>query len=122
MPPQRLHNAYLIVFCDNNDNALVGADVWSSPEWQQSQCRTDVRTFVALHRASHAEYFGGAMRALIHEISNPDHRYHYLYKLLPEVKRREPKIEGKYGSIEIRPLPDSLQKEISQRMTELNLN
>lgn len=40
-----MSKAFLVVICDEKTNAPINAEVWSSPEWQQSMCLPE-RVFI----------------------------------------------------------------------------
>jgi hypothetical protein len=50
------YTAYLIVVCDKDTNAIVGADIWSSPEWEQSRRIEDYYTYIAYQFNSSMSY------------------------------------------------------------------
>jgi hypothetical protein len=82
------YTAYLIVMCDKKTNAILGADIWSSPEWEQSR-RLDCYTYVAFQHSS-TESYHDARNQLIKTINNSynmfgDDRY---FRLLKYVKER----------------------------------
>lgn len=70
-----LHTAYLVVICHNETNAIIGAEIWSSPEWMQSR-RLIHRTYVAFEVK--AESFQKAIDLMRETIANPLCRYHWL--------------------------------------------
>lgn len=71
--------AYLIVVCDPVTNAPLRADVWSSPEWEQSRC-LDERTFV-LYKVSSFKSYSNAKEMLLEDIALPSMRYHWAWEL-----------------------------------------
>ncbi len=73
--------AYLILKCDPVTNAPVGADIWSSPEWEQTRTLNE-RTFVVY--VVESDTFENAIAYLLWVISNPTCRYHYVYVLLSD--------------------------------------
>lgn len=62
-------SAYLVVMCGLESNAILGTAIWSSPEWQQSRCRTDVFCYVALEACGNS--FEQAAERLIAEALKP---------------------------------------------------
>ena len=88
-PPEEYRNkplpfgygAFLIVACDLETNAIVGADIWSSPEWEQSRQLPNVRTYVA-YQVRGCDSFATGIDRIRQDIANPQHRYHYLEKYL----------------------------------------
>lgn len=75
--------AYLIVICDKDTNAVKGVEIWSSPEWEQSQ-RLPHPTFVA-YQVNGLTY-DVARHYLLRTISDPHSRYHWLVKHLAETE------------------------------------
>lgn len=73
--------AYLIVICDSETNAVQGAAIWSSPEWEQSRC-LNPRTYVA-YAVGGADYTD-AREKLLQAIAYPQSRYHWLLQHLKE--------------------------------------
>jgi len=73
------YQAYLIVICDNDTNAVLGSTIWSTPEWEQSR-NIGKRTYVAY--AVRGKDFASAKKDLIHVISQETSRYHWLLELL----------------------------------------
>lgn len=72
--------AYLILIQDQH--GVKSADIWSSPEWQQSQRLKDQVTSVLFMWRS--ENFAKAQEELIAQISQPNSRYFWAYALLKE--------------------------------------
>lgn len=75
--------AYLIVICDKDTNAVLGADIWSCPEWEASQ-RLSQRTYVAY--SCDGIDFQGARDAILKSISDKRSRYNWLVDHLVERK------------------------------------
>lgn len=75
-----IHYVYLIVICDPVTNAIRCAEIWSSPEWEQSRYLPDCHVFVAYRIG--AGSFHEAKDKLEEDISNEKHRYHYLFDFL----------------------------------------
>lgn len=75
-----IYKAYLIVICAIDDNRVLEAVVWSSPEWEQSRFMSEVRTYVAY--ATSAGSYAEAARHLLKLIADPvmGKRYHWLYQ------------------------------------------
>lgn len=73
-------NAYLIAIFDK-DQRLNHADIWSSPEWEQSRCLPDKWVFVAYQ--VQGKDFAEARKVLLETISKPECRYNYLWHYLP---------------------------------------
>lgn len=71
--------AYLIVICDRETNAILGTEIWSSPEWEASRC-LPMPTYVAYTRT--AGSFQEALSWMVEEMRNPMFRYHYLLPYL----------------------------------------
>lgn len=78
----KLKSAYLIVTCDPETNAIVGAAIWSSPEWEQSRQLPGVRTYVAWE-VRHNSYHE-AREYMVTRLQDERCRYHYLLKWLEE--------------------------------------
>ena len=77
-----MNTAYLIAICDDKTNALKDVEVWSSPEWQQSRCIPNCRTYVAYTVS--ATTFSEAKRLLLQSIKDERSRYHYLSHFFEE--------------------------------------
>lgn len=75
-----MHSAYLIVICDRETNAVMGAQIWSSPEWEQSRC-LPCPTYVA-YQVGGCKSFHEAREHLVKVISDPRSRYHWLLDYL----------------------------------------
>lgn len=75
------YKAYLIVVCDSVTNAVLGAEIWSSPEWEQSRC-LEQRTYIAYAVGGFS--FHEARIGLLEAISDPRSRYHWLLPHLPQ--------------------------------------
>ena len=75
--------AYLIVICERNGDKIeiCGAEIWSSPEWEQSRC-LDKTTFVAYKVAGRT--FQEAIDIMLRTIKEPKSRYHWLFEYLPD--------------------------------------
>ena len=73
--------AYLIVICKEHDNSILGAAIWSQPEWQASRRVSGVRTYVAFS-TNNGEDFQGCVNYITKEINDPEshigQRYGYL--------------------------------------------
>lgn len=78
-------SAYLIVICDKETNAILGTEIWSSPEWEQSRC-LDMPTYVA-YEVKHDTY-AKARERMLEIIADPRCRYHNLYHLRSERELR----------------------------------
>lgn len=76
-PPERRVRSpgYLVVICDKDTNAVLGARIWSSPEWEASR-HLEHRTYVAYMQ--YANTFQDAIDNIIESISDPRSRYHWL--------------------------------------------
>lgn len=74
-----IYKAYLIVICDKTTNKVLGAAIWSSPEWEQSR-QLDTPTYVAL--ATTGTSFANATESLMQTIESTRSRYHWLLKYL----------------------------------------
>lgn len=72
--------AYLIVICDKETNAIKEADIWSSPEWQQSMVIPDCHTYVAYELSDFS--FQTAIIHILYALQDTKFRYHYLLKYL----------------------------------------
>lgn len=81
MPIQPQKTAYLIAICDPKTNAIIKADIWSSPEYRQSRCLPQ-RTYVAYEIT--ADTYQQARDYLEEVIKDQNSRYHYLYQYLPK--------------------------------------
>ena len=75
------NTAYLIVICDRETNKILKAEIWSSPEWEQSRC-LDQPTYVAFSVRSSS--FSQAIKMLLWFISHERSRYYPLVKYLNE--------------------------------------
>lgn len=62
-------DAYLVVICALESHAIIGSVIWSSPEWEQSRCRTDAYCYVAL--SSWGDSFEEAAKRLIKAALSP---------------------------------------------------
>jgi len=78
-----LKDAYLIVIYDEVTNAVIRADIWSSPEWEQSRCLTE-RTYVAYRTKGRS--FEDARKNVIQAMSHKLSRYHWLLEYLDDEK------------------------------------
>lgn len=85
VPKRASGKAFLVVICDPVTNAILKADVWSSPEWEQSMCLKE-RCFVAF-MVEDCENFEKARKLLISVISSPISRYHQYFRYLSEEDR-----------------------------------
>lgn len=75
-------HAYLIVICEPETNRVLGAEIWSSPEWEQSRCMDKV-TYVLYHVEVPSHKYVDARSALLRTICNPlVKRYHWVLKYL----------------------------------------
>lgn len=81
-----MHSAYLIAICNPLTNALIRAEIWSSPEWHQSM-QLPERTYVAFEVKGTS--FHEAHKSMLRVIARSDSRYHYLFGLLDEATRSE---------------------------------
>jgi hypothetical protein len=73
-----IRNAYLVVICDKDTNAVLSAAIWSSPEWEQSQALQH-RTYVAYQTA--ADTYADAEARLREHLKSMD-RYKWLLEYL----------------------------------------
>lgn len=80
-----MKDAYLIVICNQETNAVEEVTIWSFPEWEQSRCLPEKHVYVLYHIVS--VNFSEAKRMLIHIIGKPSSRYHWAYNLLPKEQR-----------------------------------
>lgn len=78
-------DAYLIVVCDKETNAVKSVCIWSSPEWEQSRCLDDV-TYVAY--ATKGATYADARRGVLQAMAHPRSRYHWLIKGLSAEDQR----------------------------------
>lgn len=86
--PRPLKTAYLIIICNPETNAPICAEIWSSPEWEQSQVLEE-RTFVLL-QAQH-ETFDAATQAMVRLLRLPEcKRYAWALPLLDLDRRGRP--------------------------------
>lgn len=60
---KKVHSAYLIVICDKDTNEILDVEIWSSPEWEQSQ-RLKHPTYIAF-KWSCDESFGKARNQML---------------------------------------------------------
>lgn len=78
--------AYLVVICDEKTNAVINAEVWSSPEWRQSMClpeRVYILYFVEVNSTQARCGFQEARDYLMEIIQNPQMtRYHWVIPYL----------------------------------------
>lgn len=63
-----VYSAYLIVICDKDSHEILDVEIWSSPEWEQSQ-RLPHPTYVAFEWKSE-EGFGEARKQMIEFLSD----------------------------------------------------
>jgi hypothetical protein len=82
------HTAYLIAICDYETNNIVGADIWSSPEYEQPRCLSKVMTYIVF--SMKGESFQKAKDQMIkHLISSfevtGNDRYYRFLKLIPNL-------------------------------------
>ncbi len=69
-----MYTAYLIIICDKETNAIKGADIWSSPEWEQSR-RLEDRTYI-LYQVRDYRSYQQARDILLECLKSPYfHRY-----------------------------------------------
>jgi hypothetical protein len=73
------YRAYLVVICDRESNAVIAADIWSSPEWEQSQYLDNI-TYVAYSTVG--DSFEDARKEVLRAMEHPKSRYHWLLEHL----------------------------------------
>jgi hypothetical protein len=82
-PPPVSVPAYLVVLCHPDTNIMIRADVWSSPEWDQSRCLEE-RVFVLL--IWEGETYQDAKLKMLRLINDqadvPYARYNYVKRLM----------------------------------------
>lgn len=81
-----MFKAYLIIMCDIESNAILGAAIWSSPEWEQSRRLDKCYTYIAYERESHIS-FQDAKDNMVKYLTNNyntygDDRYYRLLKYI----------------------------------------
>lgn len=85
-----MSSAFLVVICDENTNAPINAEVWSSPEWQQSMFLPE-RVFVLyeVHLPNNkSNVFQDARDELKRRIENRHFtRYHWVIPYLNKDRR-----------------------------------
>lgn len=69
------HSAYLIAICHPVTNVLLGAEIWSSPEWTQSRVLPE-RTFVAFR--TYGNSYQAAKDSMLRQLDEPNFRYAWL--------------------------------------------
>lgn len=76
------YQAYLIVVCNQQTNAIEDVCIWSSPEWEQSRCLPDKYTYVVY--AVHGESFSEAKSEMIRIVRDVVlcNRLHRLWPML----------------------------------------
>lgn len=79
-------SAYLVVICDPTDNSVAEVAIWSSPEWEQSMCLPESRTYVLYTVKS--DTYAHAEEALRETIAYPQHRYNWASQLLDKPASR----------------------------------
>lgn len=84
------YTAYLIVMCDMETNAILGAAIWSSPEWEQSRRLDKCYTYIAYMVDSHISFQDAKdnmISRLTHNNGNfGDDRYYRLLKYIKDPK------------------------------------
>lgn len=79
---KRIYTAYLIVICDKDTHKILDVEIWSSPEWEQSQ-RLSHPTYVAFEWRTD-EGFGKARNQMIEWLNDTNGaggRYEKLMKI-----------------------------------------
>jgi len=84
--PLRNAPAYLVVICEPGTNAIIETAIWSSPEWEQSEC-LNLPTFVAYKVESRD--FSQARDLMLWSIADERSRYHWLTKYMRGQLRAE---------------------------------
>lgn len=82
------YTAYLIVMCDKETNAILGAAIWSSPEWEQSRRLDLCYTYIAYMTKSHIS-FQDASDNMVEWLTNNHEKYgdDRYYRLLKYIKK-----------------------------------
>lgn len=75
-----VHWAYLVAICDEKTRDIIRSDIWSSPEWEQSQRLPGVRTYVAWSVCGSS--FQEARDYIVEMIGDERSRCHYLLEHL----------------------------------------
>lgn len=101
--------AYLIAICDPETNAIKGAAIWSSPEWEQSMMLEDY-TYVAWQvdttiRSGTGAPFHAAAKHLLESIVHhytviPSAKHNFRYRKLLAFLRKE------FNNFGLTPHPD----------------
>lgn len=84
--PRPLHTAYLIVICHPVTNVVLGAEIWSKPEWEQGRCLPE-RTYVAWKCVD--ESYSKAKDNLTKQLEDSSCRYAWLRSWLDVQWRAE---------------------------------
>jgi len=90
-------SAYLIVICDTKTHAILRAEIWSSPEWQQSRVLPNCRTYVAYELKAPSFQIG--IDRIIEMVLEPTNRYHYLEDYLRLGRPEESRVCDEHDSI-----------------------